>query len=346
VKRHETQPRVHRLPCLYVFLVAGAFLVIGCTDSPQVHRDSFLAMSSYVELTVVEAPPHDYDTALRRVEDEVARLESVLSDYDPDSNVGRLNRRATTQMAPETRLLLERAQRVCHETGGAFDVSLGPIKRLWGFGDDATPAVPARADIDRLLQHIGCDVYRITPEGTLHWNDPEARIDLGGIAQGLVAQRTADILRQEGFENFLINVSGDILVGGTRPDGQAWRIGVQDPRRPEGLVARLSLVRPALTTSGDYEQAFFADGQRYHHIFDPMTGFPARGCASVSVFCNDAIDADCYATAVFVLGPQKGLAFLESRPDLEGLITVETSPGSVRVLQSSGLHAELLVDTP
>lgn len=328
------------------FLLVTILLGSGCSSAPEVRRDSFLAMNSYVELTVVASPGASFDAAVQELRAEVQRLEGVLSDYDPESNVGRLNRRATGSLAPETRLLLERAQQLCHETGGAFDVSMGPIKRLWGFGDDDEPAVPPQDSLEHLLQHVGCDVYRITGEGTLVWNDPEAHIDLGGIAQGLVAQRCADILRRHGFADYLINISGDIVVGGQRPGGGAWRIGVQHPRDPEALAARLALVRPALTTSGDYEQVFFDQGRRLHHIFNPSTGWPARGVASVSVFCDDAIDADGYATAVFVLGVEKGMRLLEEKPELQGLITFEDDTGTLRLLQSSGLDAESLLPAP
>jgi thiamine biosynthesis lipoprotein len=294
-------------------------------------------MNSYVELTVVEAPGHSFAAAFANVQAEVQRLEAVLSDYDARSNVGRLNRRDTMELAPETALLLRRAQEVCHETDGAFDVSMGPIKRLWGFADDAAVHIPTAAEIDTLLRHVGCDVYRIDAAGRLHWNDPQAQLDLGGIAQGLVAQRIAEVLETHGFSRFLINVSGDLVARGRRPDGGAWRIGVQHPRQPDSLLTRLSLSMAALTTSGDYEQVVFEDGIRLHHIFDPATGWPARGAASVSVLSNDAIDADCYATAVFVLGPEKGMQFLESKSNLEGLISFEDATGALHVLRSSGL---------
>lgn len=334
-RRHATRTRIS-LGSLLVLLCA-------CSAQPDVAHESFLAMSSYVELTVVLEPGRDFPACLQAVRKEVGRLESILSDYDPDSNVGRLNQRLTSDLAPETRRLLIRAQQVCRETRGAFDVSMRPIKHLWGFGEDGVPAVPPSRDIDRLLQHVGCEVYRIDASG-LHWNDDSARIDLGGIAQGLVAERVADVLRQHGFWRFLINISGDIVVQGTRPDGGPWRIGVQHPRDTQSLLARLPLERQALTTSGDYEQAFFESGRRYHHIFDPATGAPARRSVSVSVFCDDPVDADCYATAVFVMGPERGLAFVESKPGFEALITWEDDAGSLHVEQTSGLHAEILVD--
>lgn len=311
-------------------LVGGAVLVLGgllaggaCNRHPEAYRDSFLAMDSTVELTVVAPSTGAAQAGFQAARREVERLEAILSDYRPESNVAQLNRRATDVLAPETRLLLERAQRVCRETDGAFDVTLRPIKHLWGFGTDAGPHVPDSAAVQALLPHIGCDRFEILSDGRFVWHDPEAAIDLGGIAQGFVAGCVAESLRALGLENFLIDVSGDLVAGGHRPDGRRWRLGIQNPRRPDSLLARMELDAVAVTTSGDYEQFFIRDGVRYHHIFDPRTGWPARGVASVTVFSDDPVAADCYATAIFVLGPERGLAFLRERSDLRGAIVTE-----------------------
>ena len=298
-------------------------------------------MDSSVELVLVSGSKPQADRAARAVQVEVERLESILSDFRPESNLSRLNRRETDVPAPETRLLLQRAQEVCHETGGAFDASIGPVKRLWGFGTGGKPHVPAPDSIQTLLAHVGCDVYELTADGRLEWRDPEARLDLGGIAQGYVAGCMADTLRRRGITNFLIDVSGDIVAGGRRPDGGAWRIGVQHPRRPDSLLVRLPLHTTAVTTSGDYEQYFIAGGVRYHHIFDPATGAPARGVASVSAFSDDPVAADCFATALFVLGRERGLAFLARRPDLAAIFVEALPDGSVRMQASPGLRPEL-----
>jgi FAD:protein FMN transferase len=289
-------------------------------------------MDSTVELTVVTAAPESAHRGFGAARREVERLEAILSDYRPESNVTRLNQRTTDELAPETRLLLERAQRVCRETGGAFDVTLRPIKHLWGFGTDAGPHVPDSAAVRALLPHVGCDRFEILTDGRFVWHDAEAAIDLGGIAQGFVASCVADTLRSLGLENFLIDVSGDLVASGHRADGRRWRVGIQNPRRPDSLLARMDLDTVAVTTSGDYEQFFIDHGVRYHHIFDPRTGWPARGVASVTVFSDDPIAADCYATAVFVLGAEKGLAFLRARPDLRGAIVTESAEGALQVV--------------
>jgi thiamine biosynthesis lipoprotein len=308
----------------------------GCARE-SVHQDTFFAMSSYVEVRAASASEAEARRALQAVRAEVERLEGVLSDYRPESNVSRLNTRQTDVPEPETLHLLQYAQRVCHETDGAFDVSLGPIKHLWGFG--GTPRVPAPAALDSLIRHVGCDVYAVR-NGRIAWLDDHARIDLGGIAQGFVAGRAGEVLEAHGITSYLVDMSGDIVTAGRHPSGRAWRIGIQHPRAPDSLLASVALRWRAVTTSGDYETAFFAGGVRYHHVFDPASGWPVRGVASVSVFSDDPIAADCYATALFVMGPERGLRFAAERPDLEAFVVADASD-SLSVRWSSGLDSVL-----
>ena len=294
-------------------------------------------MHASLEITVLAGDAAQADAAFEAVRREVDRLEERLSDYREHSDISRLNRRENVQLAPETRLLLRRAQEICHETGGAFDISLRPVKELWRFGGEMTPRVPPADSLAALLEHVGCDVYALGPRGAFEWRDPRAQLDLGGIAQGFVAGCIGDTLRGRGITRFLINVSGDVFVGGERPGGGPWRVGIQHPRQTDSLLATTPMQWPAVTTSGDYEQFFVADGVRYHHIFDPATGRPGRRAISVSVFARDALDADAYATAMFILGPERGLPILNGNPHLEGLFVVDT-PHSLEVHTSDGLR--------
>ena len=314
-------------------------LLAGCDRGPHRATDAFVAMGAPVQITVLAGDEVAAGAALRAARAEVERLEALLSDFRPASDVSRLNERESVTLAPETRLLLQRAQQLCRETGGAFDASIGPVKRLWGFGGDATPHLPEASALQHLLLHVGCETYRLEADGSFHWLDPEARLDLGGIAQGFVAGCVADSFRARGIRDFLIDISGDIVIGGERPGGGPWRIGVQNPRQPDSLLATVPMRWRAVTTSGDYEQFFIEGGVRYHHIFDPATGYPARGTASVSVFSDDPIAADCYATALFVLGPERGMAFLAARPDLQAVFVVEGKAGGVAMLPSAGIAA-------
>ncbi len=325
-----------------MWLVAAAgVLASGCGRRATPFQDSFLAMDSVVQLTIVCTSADSARAGFAAARREVERLEAIFSDYRATSNVGMLNRRQTDVLAPETRELLGRAQQVCDESGGAFDVTVRPVKNLWGFGTEGPPHVPDSSAVRAALAHVGCHVYDITPDGRLVWHDPVAEIDLGGIAQGFVGRSVADTLRALGLGRFIVDISGDLVCGGRRADGGPWRIGLQNPRQPDSLFATLPLDVTAITTSGDYEQFFLQDGVRYHHILDPHTGRPARDVASVSVLSNDPIAADCYTKVVFVLGPERGLAFLNARPDLRGVIVRETSPGHLAVLWSDDLAARV-----
>jgi thiamine biosynthesis lipoprotein len=150
-------------------------------------------------------------------------------------------------------------------------------------------------------------------------------LDLGGIAKGYSIDRALHVLQQSGIQQALVNAGGDIRCLGTKPDGSPWRIGIQHPRRP-GVLGVVELQNAAITTSGDYERFFVRDDAstheevRYHHLLDPQTGMPARGCQSVTILTKTAEAADVYSTAVFIMGPEQGLAFIEEDPDLEGMI--------------------------
>jgi thiamine biosynthesis lipoprotein len=145
-------------------------------------------------------------------------------------------------------------------------------------------------------------------------------VDLGAIAKGWAVDRAMAALQGRGIASAIIDAGGDLRIAGSRPGKGFWRIGVQDPREAGALLLTLDLTDTAIVTSGDYERFFMEGGVRYHHILDPATGMPAAGCRSVTVLASTAAEADAAATAAFVLGPERGLAFLRSRPGVRGVI--------------------------
>jgi len=156
-------------------------------------------------------------------------------------------------------------------------------------------------------------------------------IDLGGIAKGYAVDRAFVLLKELGYRNLVVNAGGDLRVGGSKPEG-AWSIGIQHPRDPEKIMARISVSDTAVATSGDYEKFFIHQGKRYHHILNPKNGFPAEGCQSVTVLHKEATTADALATAIFVLGPEKGYVLCQRLEGVDCLIVdkgsnITTSPG-------------------
>jgi len=145
-------------------------------------------------------------------------------------------------------------------------------------------------------------------------------LDLGAIAKGYAADLASAVLLKQGIESFLVKVGGEHKAHGERDPGVPWSVGIQHPRLSSKLLAKLQVRNAAISTSGDYEKFFLKEGERYHHILNPSTGMPARECQSVTILCPSAMDADALATAVFVLGPQKGFSLIEKLPNVHAMI--------------------------
>ena len=249
---------------------------------------------------------------------EVRRLDTLFSTYTERSPVRRLNDAEDTLLSvpDEVYALLRRCDSLQRLTGGAFDIAIEPLIQAWGF-DGEQPSVPPAAALQSALQHSGWSGIRLSGDGTVA-KRPGAGINFGAIAKGYAVDRAVEVLRKEGVDNALVNAGGEV-----RSTGGTWSIGIQHPRSPSELAAIIDLHGRAIATSGDYEQYFEVDGQRYHHILDPATGTPARGCRSVTVIADDVAAADALATAIFVMGPRKGMAFCKAHPGIEVYIIDE-----------------------
>jgi thiamine biosynthesis lipoprotein len=247
---------------------------------------------------------------------EFERLDALMSVWRPGSDIVRLNAAAGDHPVPvsaETVEALRAARQVSEWTGGKFDVTFGALSDLWRFDQDQDNRIPDRAEVRRRLPRID---YRnlVVDEraGTAFLRRRGMRAHLGGIGKGDAVARAAAILRSRGVGDFMIQSGGDLYVGGTK-DGQPWRLGIADPRAAEhAAFATIDLSNATLSTSGDYERFFIANGRRYHHIIDPATGEPSTaGCRSVSVVSGDPTMADGLSTGIFLLGPRDGMALAD-----------------------------------
>jgi thiamine biosynthesis lipoprotein len=277
-------------------------------------------MGTIVEITVASRSKSLADEAIKAGFDEIARIEDLLSYRKDDSVLARLNRDGASMKVPvgnEVFSLMSTAVEAARASGGAFDPTIGPLSRLWDF--DHGGRLPVDADVERDLGKVGYKFLEFD-KGSLSvgFAIPGMAIDLGGIGKRYAMDRVADILKSRGVTSAIIDAGGDIRVIGTRPGKNGWRIGVQHPRAAGKLLATLEVADAAVVTSGDYERFFVKDGIRYHHIIDPATGRPARGCQSVTVVASSAMEAN--SLAAFVLGPGRGLEYLRARPGLRGLI--------------------------
>ena len=277
---------------------------------------------------------------------EFTRLEKLMSTWIPESDVVRVNQSAGLRPVPvsaEVRDVLNTARQVSEWTNGKFDVTFGALSGLWKFDHDQDNVIPDMREVRRRLTLVDYRAIQIDEAaGTVFLARKGMSIHLGGIGKGYAVDRGADILRQRGLRDFMIQSGGDIYVAGLK-GGRPWRLGIQDPRGPANRIfAELDLSDGTFSTSGDYERSFIKDGHRYHHILDPGTGEPAPSARSVTIVTNRAVIADGLSTGVFILGPDAGLLLIEKLPDVEGVIV----SGKNEVLISSGLRAKVRIVAP
>ena len=281
----------------------------------------------------VEVVDHGRPNEARKAVDEayreLSRIDALMSEWKPESPISQVNAAAgkrAVEVPEELRTLLERAKRYGDESGGTFDVTWHGMARIWHFDDafvvPSRPAVDAaRRNVDYRLIAIDGNRVSLAREGM--------SIGLGGIAKGYAIDRARLVLARAGFGDWLVDGGGDLLVSGSREDGSAWRLGLQDPRGERGEM--LGMVRTsnrAVVTSGDYERFRIVNGVRYHHIIDPRTGYPASASISVTVIADSAERAVVLCKPIFILGPEKGLAFARA----EGVDALLIDPEGKRYL--------------
>ena len=286
-------------------------------------------MGSELRLSAWTADESRTIAAFDAVFAEFDRLEALMSVWREGSDIQRLNAasgRAPAPVSADTIAVLREARQISEWTGGKFDVTFGALNDLWRFDHDQDNNVPNIDEVRRRLPLIDYRALRIAdPPGTAFLTRSGMRANLGGIGKGYAIDRGVDILRRTGVGDFMIQSSGDMYVAGRKGD-RAWRVGIQDPRGPhDRTFAAIELTDSTFSTSGDYERSFVRDGIRYHHIIDPSTGQPARGCRSVTILTDRAVLADGLSTGVFLLGPKEGLALVERLPNVDAVIVTSAN---------------------
>lgn len=302
---------------IFAFLSALSLLLSGCVFEREEYRDTvFFAMDTYitVRLACAGVSNRRLDETAAECERIVRELEDVLSAHDPDSELYALNHSDTefTEISDTLERVLLTAYAVSDRTAGAFDFTAGGLSELWNIKDGGP--VPLQAEINAKLSHVGYD--RITVDdrrNTVMRSDPETVIDLGGIGKGAAADALVQYLETTDISYGLVSVGGTIGVFGDKPDGTPYKIGIRDPDDPDGVLTYLHISDGFVAVSGDYERYFEENGVRYHHIFDPTTGYPAdSGLRETAVYCTDGAAADALSTALFVMGPEASLALYET----------------------------------
>jgi thiamine biosynthesis lipoprotein len=317
---------------LALFLI-GFFIGRSCDNEQTTYRRTQILLGTVVDIQVRDTDEKKADGAITKAFAEIKRIDDLFSTYNEESPVWKLNNSTDSIISVDAEIynLIVLCDSITKLSGGDFDVSLDNLIQVWGFYSD-NPHLPAKEGIDSALLISGWHNIRLADDNKII-RRRKAGLNFGAIAKGYAVDNAVEILRAAGVKEALVNAGGEI-----KSIGNDWVIGVQHPGEQNEIINRIKLNDLSVATSGDYENYFEQDGVRYHHILNPGTGFPAKGLQSVTVIHKDNAFADGLATAVFVLGREKGINLVERLDKSEAMIIDEAG----KMFYSSGFKKYLI----
>ena len=299
-------------------------------------------MGTIIQMTAVGMPPDQARPALDAALDEMQRLDGLLSEWKPDSDVSKVNEaagREPVHVGPELLDNVRVGLQVARWSDGAFDLSWAALRGLYLF-QPGQERVPTDKELKEHLKLVNYrDIVLDEKNQTVFLRRKGMQLGLGGIAKGYALEKAANLLRERGVQNYMIFGGGQVLVNGHKGD-RAWRVGVQHPRMND-YFGFVEAEGGSIATSGDYEHAFIKDGKRWHHIIDLRTGRPVQHTASVTVVSDSAFYADAIDTALFIMGAKKALAKLATAPGPPAEVLIVDS--DMRLHMSPGMQKRLIL---
>lgn len=282
----------------------------GAKQSP--YREARFLMGTLVEVEIHGAPREKVQAAAAKAFAAIQRIDELMSSYKETSEISLINRDGHLRPVPvsdETFFVLKRALEFSRLTDGAFDVTVGPLVRLWGFFRKEGYRVPTDTEIAATRAQCGWEKVILDVQNkTVRLGQEGMEIDLGGIAKGYAVDQALEALRRERVKRAKVNAGGQIGFLDFSRTGKKWEVGIEDPRHPDQISKWIEVGEEAVATSAATQNYFEVNGKRYGHILDPRTGWPAQSkVLSVTVVAPSGIDADALSTALFVLGPEKGI---------------------------------------
>lgn len=272
-------------------------------------EESLDAMGSTYTVALYGYNGDQMEAAVEAAFNEVRRLDRMLSNYRPDSELSEVNRYAAerpVKVTPELFDLLSKCKEYSRESEGAFDITVGPLMRVWGFYK-GSGKLPSKEEVARALKKVGYQKVILDRESrTVRFAQPGVDLDPGGIGKGYAVDRMVDILKENGIASALISAGGSSIyaLGTPNESARGWEVKIRDPKNSRKTIEDLYLKNESMSTSGSYEKFFEAEGRIYSHIMDPRTGYPAEGILSVSVITPRTLDSEAWTKPYFILGRQ------------------------------------------
>ena len=337
---------------IYIIVAIGLVALAMCrTKEAETQALSYHKLEGTVFHTIY----HITYQGERDYHDEIKQLfkefDGSLSMFNDTSIITRMNNCDTSVVANRYfRHVFTKAMEVSEATGGAFDITVAPLVNLWGFGFKNSDNV-SQAAIDSILQFVGYKTVHLDEEGHLHKDDPRTIMDASSIAKGYMSDVVADFLREQGVENYMVEIGGEVALNGVNPKGSRWSIGINKPTDDSTQVNSelqdiLYMSEGGVATSGNYRNFYYKDGKKYAHTIDPHTGYPIQqDILSSTVIARDCMTADAYATAFMVLGKEKAMEVLAKDTTLMAYFIVDAPDtdgnGGYEIVYSPALEQRL-----
>ncbi|TDO24468.1 FAD:protein FMN transferase [Pedobacter duraquae] len=309
------------------FLPAIALFLLCSTCSAQSLRTrTAKLMGARFDISIVAKDTAAAERNIDTVIAEITRIENLISDWIPASQVSQVNKNAgiaPVKVDREVIELTERALKLSEITGGAFDVSFASMDRIWKF-DGSMTEMPSEEAIKNSVARVGYKNIIVDREqSTIFLKLPGMKIGFGALGEGYAADKCREMMLRKGIRAGIVNGSGDMATWGKQPNGKPWNIGITNPFDDHQLVAVVPLRQGAVVTSGSYEKFVEFNGKRYAHIINPHTGYPATGLCSVTVFGPSAEMANGFSTSIMVLGKEAGLRLIKNYPELSCILITD-----------------------
>jgi len=322
MKRHPQTVSFMRVYLSVFFFLSG----LSCGFSQQVFKKQTVLMGSVFDLTVVEKDSMLAQHRFQQVIGEIDRIENLISEWRPGTQVSEVNRNAGIKPVKVDREVLEltrRAIRYSELSGGAFDISIAAMDRIWRF-DGTLTEMPEEEVIRKSVEKVGYGHIRLdSAASTIYLEQEDMKIGFGSIGKGYAADKGRELMQSLGVQGGIVNASGDLSAWGTPPGSKAWKIGVWNPFKPRKIQKVFRIKEASVATSGNYEKYAEINGKRYSHIINPKTGYPSTGLTSVTVTGPTAEFANAMSTSVMVMGKKEGIKLLKQFPEYRYILITD-----------------------
>jgi len=304
---------------IMVMIFSFVYTLTGCKPALERFEENREKMGTYVNIVIYTDKEGEPQKFLDEGFSIIDELSEIASNYDEESSVTKLNKDGFIENAPEELVeLIQLSKDYNKITSGAFDITIDPILTLWSEGLWKETEEVQQQKLSEALKLVGSDKISIE-RNNIKFEQRGMSVTLGGIAKGYIVDKVIEDLKNKGINNILVNAGGDISTFGAKPDGQLWHISLENPDNTSEKIVEFEFSGKAIATSGNYYR-YFDPEKEVSHIIDPKTGYTADKCISTTIIADNATTADILATSVFVLGPEDGMALVNSLDNVEALI--------------------------